>query len=894
MHNWRAYVSGRLPEMNIPAARETEIVSELAMHLEQAYADACAAGCSEAEAMQRVESRFANWRELAREIERSEFPALPERPSGPFTGAAHDLRQALRFLRRNPAFAAIAIGTLAFGIGGNTAIFSMADALALRGLPYPQPDRLIAIETRWPHQTEMEPWTAAPDFFDLRQRAQSFSSVAAISPVWSDILTGAGPTERLETLYVSASFFPMLGAQAELGRTFTAAEDNGLKGAPVAVLSHAFWKRRFGAHRDILGRSITLGGAPYTVIGVLPQGFRYLGDPLAGKVSEIDVWMPLADNQLIGVARAVRFLKVIGRLKAGIAPDSAAKEIRALGQTLTREYPASNSAVAMDALPLHEKISGRYRITMLLLVSAVGFVLLMACANVANLLLARAAARRKDIAVRVALGASRYRLMRQLVVEGLVLALAGGAAGLLLARWGIRFLVAAAPMGLIPSGAVQLDWRAFAFTGLAVVVCALTAGLPPAWGAARAAIHEGLRHGGRSLTQGSHHLRASLVTAEVALAILLLTGAGLLIRSFERLLDVSPGFDPRNLITVATQTPPSAVSPQSRTEIYNLIRERLLSIPGVTGVAAVSRLPLLGDNLGSQVYVEDSPTRESDSPHVEFRRSTPNYFETMRIPLLRGRLFDEHDRSAAAQVAVIGESMERMLWPRGSALGKRVKLGPNPDRQPWVTVVGIVGDVRHFALDAAPPATVYVPDAYSPLAAPILVIRTSGNAEALLPAAAAKVRSVDASIPAYNLYLMQTLVDRSTAQRRFVMSLLTGFALAALLLACVGVYGTVSQSVAQRTQEIGLRMALGSSPEEALALVFGDGMKLAALGIAIGILGAAGLTHLMRKLLFEVQPLDPLAFAGAAAALAAFAALACYLPARRAVRVDPLVALRAN
>lgn len=875
--NWRKFVEERLP------TAAADVQSELTLHLEQAYAEALDGGKSEAEAALWAETRFADWRGLSREIAES------KRRSGALTGGIQDLRQALRFFRVNPGFAAIAIATLAFGIGGNTAIFTMADALALRGLPYPEPGRLMAIETSWPRQSEIEPWTSALDFFDLRARAHSFSAMAALSPVWSDILTGAGPAERLETLYVSSSFFPMLGARAELGRTFTGQEDPGVRGKPVAVLSHAFWERRFGARRDVLGSAITLNGAPFTVIGVLPRDFRYLGAPLAGTTSEIAVLMPLADNPLIGTPRGVRFLKVIGRLKPGEKAAAATAEIRGIGESLRREYAASNNDVSMDALPLAVRISGAHRLTALLLLGAVGFVLLMACANVASLLLARAAARRKDVAVRAALGASRYRILRQLLAEGLVLAATGGAAGWLLAWWGVRALTAAAPPGLLPE-ALHLDWRALTFTAAAVLICTLAAGLPSAWSALTGDLNDAFRQAGRSLTKGSHRVRAALVTLEVAAALALLAGAGLLIHSFTRLLDVNPGFNPHNLISITTQTPPTLMKAEQRAALYQRMRDELLAVPGVESVDAVSRLPLSGSTLGSAVLVEGRTPSEGEGHSVELRRSTPGYFATMRIPLRAGRVFDDHD-GPTKPVAVISETMQRSLWPGESAIGRRIKLGPDPAQTQWTTVIGVVGDVRHYALDAEAPPTVYVPYAQNPLFSPILVIRTRA-ADGMLPILVAKIRSLDAALPTYDLYSMDTLIDRSTAQRRFVMSLLTGFAMAALLLAAVGVFGAVSQSVAQRTQEIGLRMALGSSPGEAVAMVFRDGMRLALLGAVIGIAAAVGLTQLLRNLLFEVQPLDPVSFGGAVVTLLIFAALACYLPARRATRVDPLIALR--
>jgi predicted permease len=879
MRDWRTVVALRLPHA------ADSVVSELSEHLEQAYADGLAAGLSEDEAAARAEARLLDWRGIEREIRHS------ERRAGPFSGLLQDLRQSLRFFRTNPGFAAIAVATLAFGIGGNTAIFTMADALALRGLPYPEANRLMAVESYWTKQPEIEPWTSTLDLFDLRSRAKSFTSIAAIGPIWNDILAGPRGAERLETLYVSANFFPLLGAHAELGRTFDESEDRGIGGKPVAVLSHAFWQR-MGARRDILGRAITINGAAFTVIGVTPSGFRYLGEPLAGKVSNIDVWMPLGVNPIVGTPRGLRFLKLVAQLRPGVTPETADAEVRGIGQSLGRQFPASNENIGMRGATLESRVSGPHRVTAMLLLGAVGFVLLMACANVASLLLARAAVRRKDAAVRAALGASRYRLLRQLLAEGFVMALAGGAAGLALAYAGVRLLASAAPGGFIAGGALRLDWRSFAFTAAAVFLCTLAAGLPPAWSALSRDLQDALRQAGRGLTRANHRLRASLVVLEVATALALLAGAGLLIRSFTHVLDISPGFDAHNLLTISTQMPTSAARPEQREAIYRRMRDNLLGVPGVTNVEAVSRLPLSGVTLGTSVLVEGRPRVSGSGPDVEYRRSTPGYFAAMHIPLLRGRLFDEHDRPSAGPLAVISESMERGLWHGESAIGQRVKLGPEPDRLPWTTIIGVVGDVRHYALDAAAPATVYAPYAESPFSAPLVVIRTREGAGDLLPALEAKIRATDPNIPVYGMTSMEAMVDRSTAQRRFVMSLLTGFAIAALLLAAFGVFGAVSQSVAQRTQEIGLRMALGSSPREAVAMVFCDGMKLAWIGAALGLAAAAGLTRLLRSLLFEVQPLDPLSFAGAALTLLAFAALACYLPARRATRVDPLIALR--
>jgi len=889
MRDWRAHVRQRLPRLHVAAEREHEIVTELALQLEQAYMDAVVEGASETEALEQAEQQLGSWDGLAREINSAERTVPPEEPASWFAGWRGDIRYALRFLARNPGFAAIATLTLAFGIGGNTAIFTMVDSIAWRSLPYGEPDRLVAIETRKTGQPELEPWTSALDLSDIRSRSRSLASVAGISPIWSVVLTGREPAERLECLYVSASFLPMLAVKPLLGRAFTPQEDAGAP-SPVAILSYSLWQRRFGGRRDVLGQALTLDVGSYTVIGVMPADFRYAGEPVAGTASQIDLWMPLASNQLARSGRQLRFLKVAGRLSPGVSVAQARDEIRRIGAVLREQYPAADRGFTYGVQSLSEQATGRYRVAMLLLLGTVGFVLLMACANVANLLLGRAAARQREMGVRVALGASRWRLLRQLLTEGAVIAAAGGAVGLAMAHFGLRFLIEHGPEALLRTRPIRLDARALAWTCATVFACALLAGLPPAWRVAHGAIANALREAGRGLTVGHRTLRRSLVVVQIAVALILLVGAGLLVRSFQRLLDVDPGFRAQNLVTVTTLLPASVRTPAQATVVYQRIAGELTRTPGVTAVAAVSRLPLLGSNLGSWLFREGHIAPGEPGLDTEYRVATPGYFATMGIPLRAGRFFDEHDDANSA-CALINEAAARRVFPGEDPVGKRIKLGSSAANEPWITIVGVVGNVRHVRLDVDPRPEVYRPYAYNPLGNPILVIRTATDPAPLLATLAEKVR-IDPAMPAYNVFPMQALVDRSTVERRFVMVLLSGFALAALLLAAVGVYGTVAQAVAQRTPEIGLRMALGASPGGALLLVFRDGLRLTVAGLVLGTAAAAALTQLMRNLLFEVRPLDAAAFAMALVALAGIAMLACYIPARRATRIDPLAALR--
>ncbi|HEY1340638.1 MAG TPA: ABC transporter permease, partial [Bryobacteraceae bacterium] len=639
MPDWSVYVRERLRGVQATPERENEIIAELALQLEQAYAEALASGAAPAEALRRAQSQFSDWGSLAREINRAEQqPPRPEpiaAPGGALTGFWNDLRYAGRFLRRNPAFGAVAALTLAFGIGGNTAVFTMVDTLLLRSLPYPGAGQLMAIETRNIQQPEIEPWMAALDLADIRERTRAFSAVAGISPVLNAVMTGGAQAEQIETLAVSANFFSLIGVKPLLGRTFVPAED-GRGGGNVAVVSYAFWQRHFAGGRDAVGKSLILAGSPVSVVGVLPADFQYAGEPLAGTASSIDVWMPPFSTGLATTPRSVRYLKAIGRRKAGVSVEQARNDIRRIGAALSTEYPETDRGLSYDTRPLISQVAGRLSVTMTLLLGTVGFVLLMACANVANLLLARAAARSREIAVRVALGASAFRLVRQLMTESLAVAAAGGAAGLLTAWGGLRFLTAMAPVTLTGARAVRLDVRALLFTVGLVLLSSLLAGLPPAWRLVRGEVDAGLREGARGLTSGRHPLRSALVTTQVAAALVLLAGAGLLIRSFQRLLDVNPGFQAGHIATVSTQMPPSARTPEQRAAIYRLIHDRLAAIPGVRDVGTVSRLPLMGSNLGSWIFIEGR-TRPGEEPHeIEYRVAAPSYFTVMGIPLRAG------------------------------------------------------------------------------------------------------------------------------------------------------------------------------------------------------------------------------------------------------------------
>ena len=892
MPDWIAHVRRHLPALGVRPEREAEIVAELAAQLEEAYREALSEGLSETDAASRARGQVRDWTELAAEIRAAEAavppPPEPERSGRWWSGLGHDVRYAFRALRLSPAFAAVAIATLALGIGGNTAIFTVVDHLALRGLPYPDAARLMNVEHTKIDQPEVEPWCSIDNLSDFRRRTQTFETVAGISPLWNVVLTQRGETEQLEALYVSAGFFPMLGVRPAAGRLFTDDDDNRARPARVAVLSYRFWMRRFGGSRDVVRKVLDVDSAPVTVAGVLPADFVWRGEPLAGTASRVDLWMPLATNQLANSPRTLRFLKVTGRLKPGVTVEQGREEVRRIGDALTAEFPEANRGLRFAGVPLEAKLGARLRPAVLLLIGAVAFVLLMASANVANLLLARAAARTREISVRIALGASAARLTRQLVAESAALASCGAALGVALAALFLRAILAYGPPALVQTTPISLDLRALAFTIAVAALTALLAGAVPAWRAISVALAGPLREG-RGSTHRNRTVRSALATAQLAIAVTLLVGAGLLIRSFLHVLAVDPGFDARHVVSISTQLPNTLNPPARRASGADTIRARLLATPGVETVGVVSRLPMLGQNLASFLTVEGRDDG-GHPPEVEFRAATPQYFAAMRIPLKAGRMYDDHF-PMTERVLLIDEIAARRYFAGADPVGHRVRFGSDAT-DPWYTVVGVVGATRHFGLEAEPRPTIYRPTGLNPLGAPIFVIRTAQPPEAAAGTLAQVVRSTYDRLAAYNVFPMQELVDRSTGERRFLMWLLTWFAAAAVLLAGIGVYGAMSQSVAQRRREIGVRVALGASPSDALRLIFHEGFRMAGAGIAIGVALALVVARLGKALLYGVAPADPIVYATAPLVLLVFAALGCWLPARRAARVDPLVTLR--
>jgi putative ABC transport system permease protein len=806
-----------------------------------------------------------------------------------------DLRYSLRRLAKSPAFTAIVVLTLALGIGANTAIFSAVNAVLLRPLPYREPQRLVTIEHLYP-TLDLEAPVSVPGFLDYQKRSRSFESMAVQSG-WQANLTGVGEPVRMQGQRVTGRFFTTLQVPALLGRTLQPGEDSSGR-EHVAVLSYDAWQRIFGADSGIVGRSLSLNGESYQVVGVMPSGFRDFFNRTA------EIWAPLVftADQMSDENRTHEFLNLTARIKPGVSIEQAGGEMRTLAEQLTREYPdeyAEDWSLLVTGLSI--QATGNVRPALLVLLGAVGFVLLIACANVANLLLARAAARSKEIAVRTALGATRERLLKQLLTESIIVSLAGGAVGLLLAYLGVRSLVAMDIGNLPRSDEIGIDGTVMIFTLLVSLLAGVMFGLAPALHTATPDLHGALKEGGRGATadRGSHTLRRSLVVTEVALALTLLTGAGLLLKSFARLQGVDPGFDPSNLLTFNIALPQTRYSNDTtQAAFFDQALPAIARVPGVLGVGATTVMPFGGGWTTGSFEIEGyQPPEDQPGPWGDLRFVSPQFFETMRIPLLRGRYLTDEDRDGSRLVAVIDQEFVRRYWPNVDPLGKRFTFGPpegvtDTTQNEWIEIVGVVGHTAHEGLDADARLQLYLPYRQATFPFMAVAVRTQGNPERYVNLVRQAVRSVDPDQPISAVSNMEELLSKSVGQRRLSMMLLSLFSGIALVLASIGIYGVMSYSVTQRSRELGVRIALGADRGALLRLVLRQGMKLALLGIGIGLGAALVLTRLIESQLYGVAATDPATFALMAAVLATTALLANLIPAVRAMRMDPAVILR--
>ena len=800
-----------------------------------------------------------------------------------------DLRYSIRVLLGKPGFTVIAVITLALGIGANTAIFSAVNAILLRPLPYTEPERLVWI---WEHNLasdiQQEP-ISFPNFSDYREQNQVFENVAAFAR-WQPILTTAGEPERILADQVSASLFSTLRVEAAEGRTFLPEEDQPGKNR-VAILSHGLWKRRFGSDKKIVGEMITLNGIPFTVVGVMPEQYRH-SDPGARKPVELFVPLGLSANT---AHRRLDILNVIARLKPSISIDQARAEMETISARLDQQYPETNAGWGVTVIPLHERFIGDVRPAMLLLLGAVAFLLLIACANVANLLLVRAMSRQKEIAIRKALGASRSRLIRLLLTESVLLSLAGGVVGSLLAFLGINILIALSPGNIPRIGEARLDMLALGFTLGVSLLTGIIFGLAPAVEASIPDLNESLKEGGKNPSQGASNgrMRSLLMVSEVSMALILMICAGLMIKSFLRLQQVNAGFNPEGVLTVELALPGSKYrEPHQALSFYNEVVRRVESLPGVQAVATVSTVPL-GNNVSVlNLEIEGRPQLSLD--HVigaESQIVSPSYFRAMSIPLLKGRLFTDQDVEDVPGVIVINDEMAARYWPNEEVIGKRISL-EDAKTGPFLTVIGVVGNVHQVTLDSEPYPQMYQAYSQNPAWGATLVVRTASDPIGLISSVRAQVSSIDIDQPLYNVRTMEQVFSESISRQRFNTLLIGLFTVVALALAAVGIYGVISYSVSHRSHEIGIRMALGAQQRDILKMIIEYGLKLALIGVAIGLVAAFVLTRVMTSLLYGVSAIDPLTFAISAIILIGVALLGCYIPARRATKVEPMIALR--
>ena len=797
-----------------------------------------------------------------------------------------DVRYATRMLLKKPAFTAIAILTLALGIGANTAIFSVVYAVLLRPLPFLQPDRLVVLAEQSPTGSRMGP--AYPNYEDWRERAQSFDAMAAYLNE-SFNLGGVDKPVRLQGRRVNWNFFQLLGVNPQLGRTFIDQDDR--VGAPATVMiSNGLWKATFGGDSDVIGKTIQVNGDQITVIGVLPPEFDFL--------QRADLYLPIGPSLTpkFGLMdRGNHFsLRVLARLKNGVTVEQARKEMEALAADLAREYPKTNSGNSAALQSLKDEIVEDFRPALLVLLGAVVFVLLIACVNVANLTLVRAAERNKEISIRLALGSGRGRIIRQLLTESLVIAALGGAAGLLIGVWVMDGLLALAPADAPRIGDVKLNSTVLIFTLGVSALTGLLFGLLPALHASRVDLNTMLKEGGRAIAGSSRErMRKVLMVGEVSLALVLLIGAGLMMRTVFQLTRVDPGFDTNGLLTSRFILPENTYNEDRRRAFYIDCLERVQSMPGVRSAALTLSLPIDGSYWNSIFIVADKPVPpRAELPSAAFSPVSATYFEVMGIRLLTGRAFTGADTASSSNVIVINETLARRLWPDENPVGKQLKQGWPEDKLAWREVVGVVSDVKLNGVDRETPLQVYLPLAQNPSRSLSLVARTQGDPLALASTVEQAIHSIDKDLPVFNVRSMDQLLGNATAQQRLTMILLAGFAILALTLAAVGIYGVMSYAVTQRTHEIGIRMALGAKSSNVLNLVIRQGMVPALIGVVAGTAAAFALTRLMTSLLYGVSATDLETFVVVPLLLTVVALAACFVPARRATKVDPMIALR--
>ncbi|MGA2846184.1 MAG: ABC transporter permease [Candidatus Acidiferrales bacterium] len=815
-----------------------------------------------------------------------------------------DIRYGFRGLAKSPGFTAVALLSLAIGISANTAIFSIANTLLLRPLPYKDASRLVILWNRSPGLGITEDWFSTAQYFDIKTGHHGFEDVA-IAIGGNENLTGDGEPERVGTLHVSSNLLPMLGVQPASGRLFVESED--AKGAAgTAILGYGMWVRRYGSDPRIIGKSLTINGSTYQVIGILPSSFSLPREvlPTLGGAEQADILLPLPLGPDAAQNRDREDYNIVGKLKPGVSLHQAQAEMDTITARLRRDHPTNyppNGGLTFGIVPLSEQVVGDSRRALFVLLFAVAFVLLIACANVANLQLSRALARQKEIAVRMAIGASRMRIARQLLTESLLLSFCGGALGVFLALGSLKWVRILGP-GSVPRLAdISIDGRVLLFTLFISLVSGAMFGLAPALRVSHIHLQSTLKEGGRGFAGAAmwgrgNGLRKSLVVSELALSVLLLIGATLLVRSFANLQSVSPGFNPKNVLTLElTMTGNKYRESQLVLSTYKQIVEKLESLPGVKSVGAITSLPL------SQMFAWGPITVEGRIPppgenfiNADVRVVAGHYFEAMQIPLREGRFFNESDTKTNPPVGIVDEYMATQLWPNQSPLGKRLHNGGITDKAPWITVVGVVGRIKQYTLDTDSRIAIYYPQTQFATRAMNVVIRTSSEPDALYSAARKEIQNVDPDLPIFHPVTMYQRVQESLARRRFSMSLLSLFAALAVALAMIGIYGVVSYLVNQGTREIGIRMALGATPRAILHLVIARGMALAIPGVTIGLLASIAFTRAMRTLLFGVSPIDPFTFVAIPVLLAFVAFLASFIPAQRATRVDPTVSLHSE